>query len=131
MKNKKKKKPEKENLLLYFLAGTAVAIAILIVFSLFEEDPVSRDKRIAEEERKRIAGTWSAETESLFVKTCFEKYKTLVKDNVEKQQSTKAFCRCMLSKIKSTYEEKDLNNFTQEELARWDAECRKILVPAN
>lgn len=115
MKNSKAQ--EKTNYSKYLFAGVAVAAIVLIMLSLSENDSVPVEKKVIH--------VWSAETDSMFVKNCYEKYKPQVKDDMVKQETMKAFCRCMLEKVKSKYDEKDLDKVQDSDIKKWDTECRK------
>ena len=121
MKNKNVKK--KDNLLKYFAAGVVAAVILLIIFSL-----LPKDESISEAN----SHVWSPEMDSLFVKNCYVKYKPQIKDDLQKQENIKTFCRCMLEKVKTKYEEKDMGRVRDAEIKQWDIECReKILNPNN
>lgn len=114
---KNKKEPEKANYSKYLFAGVAIAAVILIIFSMSENDeipPVIKNVHV-----------WAAETDSLFVKNCYNKYKPQIKDDMVKQETMKAFCRCMLEKVKSKYDEKDISKVLDSDIKQWDDECRK------
>lgn len=74
---------------------------------------------------------WSAEMDSVFVKNCYEKYRPQVKDDMVKQESMKAFCKCMLGKIKTRYSESEMNKVTGVEIKEWDEECRSQIQNPN
>jgi predicted small secreted protein len=114
---KNSKAQEKTNYSKYLFAGVAVAAIVLIMLSLSENDSVPVEKKVIH--------VWSAETDSMFVKNCYEKYKPQVKDDMVKQETMKAFCRCMLEKVKSKYDEKDLDKVQDSDIKKWDTECRK------
>ena len=114
MKNSKAQ--EKTNYSKYLFAGVAVAAIVLIMLSLSENDSVPVEKKVIH--------VWSAETDSMFVKNCYEKYKPQVKDDFVKQETMKSFCRCMLEKVKAKYDEKDLDKVKDSDIKRWDTECR-------
>lgn len=109
---------EKNGLGKYFIAGIifAVLVYILIFFILGNDERDSSKSNV-----------WSAETDSVFVKNCYAKYKPQVRDDLVKQESSKAFCRCMLEKIKARYEEQDMNKVTDSEIKLWDSECRNLI----
>ena len=67
----------------------------------------------------------------MFVKDCFNKYRSQIKDDIVKQEATKMFCRCMLEKVKSQYEESEMNRVKDSELKKWDAECRSKISNSN
>lgn len=118
MKNSKAQ--EKTTYSKYLFAGVAVAAIVLIMLSLSENDSVPVEKKVMH--------VWSAQTDSMFVKNCYEKYKPQVKDDMIKQETMKAFCRCMLEKVKSKYDEKDLDKVQDSDIKRWDTECRKEIT---
>ncbi|MEO8210693.1 MAG: hypothetical protein ABI840_09025, partial [bacterium] len=74
---------------------------------------------------------WSPEMDSLFVKNCYVKYKPQIKDDMQKQENIKTFCRCMLEKVKTKYEEKDMGKVRDAEIKQWDAECRELILNPN
>ncbi|MEO8666130.1 MAG: hypothetical protein ABI462_11610 [Ignavibacteria bacterium] len=120
MKKKSPEKPEKKDgLLKYFVAGLSIAVIIYFVITLTRKNDNQPQVRKAYE--------WSSETDSLFVKNCYNKYKPQIKDDMSKQEVTKTFCRCMLEKVKMQYEEKDMDNVRNEEIITWDSECREGL----
>ncbi len=114
---KKSKAPEKTNYGKYLFAGVVVAAIVLIFISYSENENLPAEKKTIH--------VWSAETDSMFVKNCYNKYKPQIKDDLEKQEITKAFCRCMLEKVKTKYEEKDIDKVQDYDIKRWDTECRK------
>ena len=102
----------------YLFFGVLLAIVVLFVMNSYKEDvPVNKEK-----EKPYL---WSAETDSQFVKNCYEKYKPQVKDDLDKQVASKAFCHCMLDKIKSKYSEYEMNKVKDFEIKKWDEECRE------
>lgn len=113
---------KKENLGKYFLYGTAAAIILFFVFSKLNEE--KHDENV-------IKHTWSAEGDSNFVKLCYEKYKPQVKDDMVKQEIMKSFCRCMLEKIKTRYDEVSVNKMSDNDIKQWDAECRSAILNPN
>lgn len=124
MKNRKDLK--KENLVKYFAGGIVTAVILFIVFSLLIPDKNEEQVNID------IKHIWSPEMDSLFVKNCYEKYKPQVKDDLHKQENMKGFCRCMLEKIKTKYDEKEMNRVSDKDIKQWDLECReKMLNPNN
>ncbi len=114
MKNLKPQ--EKANYGKYLFAGVLIAAIALIMISLSDNQSIPVEKNISH--------VWSAETDSLFVKNCYEKYKPQVKDDFVKQETMKSFCRCMLEKVKAKYDEKDLDKVKDSDIKRWDTECR-------
>lgn len=118
----KPKGVKKENLGKYFLFGTGVAVAIFIIFSFLRKDEPGQVEPVH---------IWSAEMDSAFVKDCFNKYKPQIKDEIQQQQTMKAFCRCILSKMKTKYGEDQVNRMTDLEIKQWDAECRNELLNPN
>jgi len=109
----------KGGLLKYFLAGLAAAAIIFIVITLTRKDDKPPDIK--------KSYTWSPETDSVFVKNCYNKYRPQIKDDMTKQEATKIFCRCMLEKVKMKYDEKDIDYVRNEEIITWDGECRSEL----
>ena len=120
---KNKKDPGHASYSKYLFAGVVIAAVMLIIFSLSESDEIPAGKKI---EHK-----WSMETDSLFVKNCYNKYKPQIKDDMVKQETMKAFCRCMLEKVKSKYEEKDISKVLDSDIKMWDDECRKQISNSN
>ncbi len=119
----KNKTETKENLGKYFIAGIIAAVFIYLAISYFFND---------KNETSGKDHIWSESADSNFIKSCFDKYRAQVKDDMQKQQNTKMFCRCMLEKMKTKYSEEDAYKMTAEEVKQWDAECRtKILNPNN
>ncbi len=114
---------KKENLFIYFIAGIIATIIIYISVSLLKDETTNNS----------IQGhVWAAETDSLFVRTCYTKYKPQIKEDIQKRELTKFFCRCMLEKVKIKYSEENMNNVTNEEIKKWDIECREqIKKPDN
>ena len=43
----------------------------------------------------------------------------------------KAFCMCMLEKVKSKHDEKDISKVLDSDIKMWDAECRKQISNSN
>lgn len=120
---KNKKETGKADYSKYLFAGVVIAVLILIIFSLSEKNeipPVIKNEHV-----------WSAETDSLFVKNCYNKYKPQIKDDMVKQETMKAFCRCMLEKVKSKYDEKDISKVLDSDIKLWDNECRKQISNSN
>lgn len=120
---KNKKETGKADYSKYLFSGVVIAVVILIIFSLSEKNeipPVIKNEHV-----------WSAETDSLFVKNCYNKYKPQIKDDMVKQETMKAFCRCMLEKVKSKYDEKDISKVLDSDIKLWDDECRKQISNSN
>ncbi len=116
--NNKKDTAGKTNYGKYLFFGVLLAIVVLFVTNYYKEDvPVKTEK-----EKPYL---WSAETDSQFVKNCYEKYKPQVKDDLDKQVASKAFCHCMLDKIKSKYSEYEMHLVKDAEIKKWDEECRE------
>jgi len=113
---KKLNPPEKTNNSKYLFAGVLIAAIVLIIISLSEKESIPVNEKVLH--------VWSAETDSLFVKNCYDKYKPQVKDDLVKQETMKSFCRCMLEKVKSKYDEKDLDKVQNADIKLWDTECR-------
>lgn len=102
----------------FLFFGVLTAVIVLFVMNYYKEDtPVKNEK-----EKPYL---WSAETDSQFVKNCYEKYKPQVRDDLDKQAASKAFCKCMLEKIKSKYSEFEMNKVKDFEIKKWDEECRE------
>lgn len=120
---KKNKSPENHNYGKYLFAGVLLASIILIFFSQSDDEKV--------QENKKTAHVWSADTDSMFVKDCYEKYKPQIKDDLVKQETMKLYCRCMLEKVKSEYEEMDLDKVKSVEIKKWDTECRDKILNSN
>lgn len=120
---KNKKLPEKVSYGKYFLTGAVIAAIILVISYVSDNESVPVEKK--------MSYVWSAETDSLFVKNCYDKYKPQVKDDMTKQETMKAFCRCMLEKVKSKYEEKDIGKVSNADIKNWDTECRKQIMNSN
>ena len=100
----------------YLFLGVVTAVVILFVMNYYKEDvPLTE---------KEDPYLWSAETDSQFVKNCYEKYKPQIKDDLDKQVAAKAFCKCMLEKIKSKYSEYEMHLVKDAEIKKWDEECR-------
>lgn len=112
---------KKENLGRYFIAGIIVAAILFFIFSSIND----------EDKDNSNIHVWSAEMDSAFVKNCYSKYKPQVKDDLNKQENSKTFCRCMLEKIKTKYDEKDMGQVTDDEIKTWDAECRNKIINNN
>ncbi|MEO6694771.1 MAG: hypothetical protein ABIY50_10850 [Ignavibacteria bacterium] len=112
---------KKEYLGKYFLLGTVTAVILFIVFYVIRQDESSTDEQTSYH--------WSPESDSAFVKDCYNKYRSQIKDNVSLQGSMKGYCRCMLGKIKSKYGEFEIDNMTDTEIKQWDTECRQSLTP--
>ena len=120
---KNKKETGKADYSKYLFAGVVIAAVILIIFSLSEKNeipPIIKNEHV-----------WSTETDSLFVKNCYNKYKPQIKDDMVKQETMKAFCRCMLEKVKSKYDEKDISKVMDSDIKLWDDECRKQISNSN
>ena len=119
----KKKEIKKENLGKYFLLGTITAVILFIVFSIFRKDKPGLDERMLH--------TWSPGMDSAFVKECYNKYKSQLKNDIQKQETMKNFCRCMLEKMKSKYDENEVDKMTEAEIKQWDGECRSQILNPN
>lgn len=110
-----KDSPKKERLWLFLIAGIlAAGIIYMYMDSQNHEDPNFHE--------------WSAEMDSVFVKNCYDKYKPQVKDDMGKQENMKAFCKCMLEKIKTKYSENEMNKVTGVDIKDWDEQCRSQLL---
>ena len=118
MANKKK-----ENLIKYFIAGIIAGASIFILLSFLNKNN--------EAGNINTGHIWSPETDSQFVKDCYNKYKPQIKDDQILAASTKNFCKCMLEKIKTKYSEEDMNKVTADEIKKWDAECRNRISHPN
>ncbi|HMQ68295.1 MAG TPA: hypothetical protein PKA90_04835 [Ignavibacteria bacterium] len=122
--NNKKDTAGRTNYGKYLFFGVLLAIVVLFVTNYYKEDvPVKTEK-----EKPYL---WSAETDSQFVKNCYEKYKPQVKDDLDKQVASKAFCHCMLDKIKSKYSEYEMHLVKDAEIRKWDEECREANLWKN
>jgi len=119
----KKRDVKKESLGKYFLLGTIAAVILFILFSIIKKDNEFPDAPFLH--------VWSPGMDSAFVKDCFKKYKPQIKDDVQKQETMKSFCRCMLGKMKTKYDEKEVDKITDAEIKQWDAECRSQLLNPN
>jgi hypothetical protein len=120
LKNKRnsKESEKKTNYGKFLFLGVLTAAVVLFVMNYYKEDaPVKTEK-----EKPYL---WSAETDSQFVKNCYEKCKPQVKDDLDKQVASKAFCKCMLEKIKSKYSEFEMDKIKDFEIKKWDEECRE------
>jgi len=113
---------KKENLGKYFLYGI---IAAAVLFFVLKE--INKDEPVV----KAFKHNWSTEADSNFVKLCYDKYKPQVKDDLIKQETMKAFCRCMLEKIKSKYDEQDADKISDSDIKQWDSECRASIQNPN
>ena len=120
---KNKKETGKADYSKYLFAGVVIAVVILIIFSLSEKNEIPS---VIKNEH-----VWSTETDSMFVKNCYNKYKPQIKDDMVKQETMKAFCRCMLEKVKSKYDEKDISKVLDSDIKLWDDECRKQISNSN
>ena len=110
-----KNTPKKERLWLFLAAGIVVAgIIFLYMDSQKHDDPYFHE--------------WSAEMDSVFVKNCYDKYKPQVRDDMGKQENMKAFCKCMLEKIKTKYSENEMSKVTGVDIKDWDEQCRSELL---
>lgn len=119
--SKKRLHSGKENLGKYFISGFIVAGILFLVLTFVTNNSDEPEPK-----------TWSSEADSLFVKSCYNKYRDQVKDDLAKQEYTKTFCRCMLEKIKSQYDEKNADKMSDEEAKQWGADCwSKVLNPNN
>jgi len=117
----KEKEVQKENLGKYFLYGVVVALLLLVFYMIFYKG----DNLIQENQLTQVKEIiWSAESDSAFINSCFEKYRLQAKDDVSKQGNAKIFCRCMLEKIKTKYSEIDIVRMTDADIKKWDKECR-------
>lgn len=121
-----KKEVKKDNSKVYLFYGILAAIIIFIAILL------TQDNSDHEMQPVNQITTWTEEGDSTFVKMCYDKYKTQIKGDPVKQENTKAFCRCMLEKIKTKYSEYQLRRMTDSDIKQWDAECRsQIGNPGN
>lgn len=113
---------KKENLGKYFLYGIIAAVILFFILKeINNEEPV----------KTAFVHNWSAEADSNFVKLCYEQYKPQVKDDLVKQETMKAFCRCMLEKIKTKYDEQDADKISDTDIKLWDKECRSGIQNPN
>lgn len=119
MKNKKNTKQE-FNAGKYLFLGILAAAGLYLIFTYFSKDETELRNESSLHE-------WAPETDSQFVKNCYDKYKPQIKDDMQKQEITKSFCRCMLNKIKSKYDEDNMNRVTPSEIKLWDTQCRNEL----
>ncbi|MEO8666784.1 MAG: hypothetical protein ABI462_14935 [Ignavibacteria bacterium] len=122
---KKSKSHEKQIYGKYLFAGILLAAIILIIISLNDGNEIEIN------DRQKVVHVWSAETDSTFVKDCYNKYKPQVKDDLIKQETMKLFCRCMLEKVKSQYDENDLQKIKDSEIKIWDKDCRDKILNSN
>lgn len=111
-----KNSAKKDNTIKYFFAGIFAAILLVIIYFLIKDDTDAVDSSGPK--------VWSAETDSSFVKSCYNKYRDQIKDDLTKRELTRSFCRCMLDKIKTKYEESEMNRVADGDIKKWDAECR-------
>ena len=124
---KKEKSPEKQSYGKYLFAGVVIAAIVMIFVTQSENDEVFKNSQ----SNQQSPHIWSAETDSQFVKDCYNKYKPQVKDDMVKQETMKLFCKCMLEKVKSKYDERDLMQVKNEEIKIWDTECRDRISNSN
>lgn len=127
-KEVKKEEKEKENLGKYLLLGILVAAVIFIVSSLSNREKSNPADLNSPDKKMHV---WSPESDSEFVKICYDKYRSQVKDDLEKQGNAKTYCRCMLEKMKTKYAEDELQKMTDKEIKQWDTECREQISNPN
>jgi hypothetical protein len=108
------KKKKKENYEKYLIAGLIFAVLVYFVISLTDNS----DSNTVETKQ------WSKEVEDEFVKKCYEKYQSQI-TNEGGRIRTNSFCKCMLSKMKTKYEQSEMNNIKTEDLRLWDKQCRE------
>jgi hypothetical protein len=108
---------------IYFGAGLIVAAILFIVISR-----INNDEELSNGNQIHV---WSPETDSLFVRECYDKYKPQVKDDLNKQQNMMGFCRCMLAKIKTKYDEDEMGRIADSDIKQWDSECREEMLNPN
>ncbi len=120
--SKKDSESKKGSLGKYFISGIIVAVLLYLVLA-YVNDSKNEDTE---------AIIWPAEAESLFVKSCYDKYRNQVKDDLSKQEFSKTFCRCMLEKIKAKYDAEHADMMSDEEAKQWGADCwSHVLNPNN
>ena len=100
VKKENEKTTEKENLGKYLLLGILVAAIIFIVSSLSNREKTNPADLNSPDKKNHV---WSQESDSEFVKICYDKYRSQVKDDLQKQENAKTYCRCMLEKMKTKY----------------------------
>jgi hypothetical protein len=110
---------KKDSLWKYLVYGLVTAAVLFSLITVIRKEDAPDNTLHAFE--------WSAETDSLFVKNCYEQYKPQVKDDMDKQENSKKFCRCMLEKIKSKYDETSIDKVTDVDIKQWDTECRESI----
>ena len=125
---KNKNSAEQPNYGKYLFAGVVLAAIVLILITQSENDELVVNNG---NETNANSYVWSAETDSQFVKDCYNKYKPQVKDDLVKQETMKLFCRCMLEKVKSRYGENELMRVKSEDIKAWDTECRDKISNSN
>lgn len=113
------KKEKKENTGKYFIYGLIVAAAIFVIITLNDKGEDAADNIPVAPVHE-----WSQDADSAFVKSCYDKYRPQVKDDLQKQENSKSFCRCMLEKIKTKYSDEELYKMSSEDIKKWDSECR-------
>ncbi len=117
---------KKDNLLKFFVAGILAAVCLFVIFKLLNDDRDDGQVKTVQ------SYEWSPEMDSMFIKDCYEKYKPQIKDDFQKQENVRVFCRCMLEKVKTKYDEKEVGRVATRDIQQWDAECREeILNPNN
>jgi len=96
----------------YLAAGVIAAGIIFGIFYSLEKD------------ENTVPHVWSREVDSAFVVNCVSKYAREFRQDTTKRTQTIEFCLCMLEKVKTKYEEKDIDKVTNEDIKTWDRLCR-------
>ena len=128
VKKENEKTTEKENLGIYLLLGILVAAIIFIVSSLSNREKTNPADLNSPDKKTHV---WSQESDSEFVKICYDKYRSQVKDDLQKQENAKTYCRCMLEKMKTKYAEDEVQKMKDSEIKQWDTECREQISNPN
>ena len=128
VKKENEKTTEKENLGKYLLLGILVAAIIFIVSSLSNREKTNPADLNSPDKKNHV---WSQESDSEFVKICYDKYRSQVKDDLQKQENAKTYCRCMLEKMKTKYAEDEVQKMKDSEIKQWDTECREQISNPN
>ena len=103
----------------FLFAGIVAAASLFAVFSMLEKDDVEKTHK------------WSKEVEAAFLNNCVNKYSGEFGKDTAKIRMTVDFCNCMLHKIKTKYEESEMDKVTDQEIKEWDKQCRSTGMNNN
>ncbi len=117
--DKRKTEKKTESYGKYLFAGIIAASVLFAVLNFLEKDDKPKTHK------------WSKDVESAFLSNCVNKYSNEFGKDTTKIRLTVDFCSCMLEKIKTKYEESEMENVTDAEIKEWDRQCRAGIMNQN